>query len=129
MWETFFFVNHAENVEVRLTPDLFVFFLKKLYMTLNQAVSILYSICFRSPQFGHTIKTYCMKLQTVDPETCWIFIWQKKGLALVSPPDFVHDFSRKILIILYSMNWPNFIFWLPLLLEIFGNMCFQFVTS
>ena len=54
----------------KTTPDLFVFFLKKLYMTLNQAVSILYSICFRSPQFGHTIKTYCMKLQTVDPETC-----------------------------------------------------------
>ena len=26
MWETFFFENHAENVEVRLTPDLFLLY-------------------------------------------------------------------------------------------------------
>ena len=35
---------------------------------------------------------------------------------------------------LYSINWPNFIVWLPLLLEILGNMCIvlfenQVVTS
>ena len=27
------------------------------------------------------------------------------------------------LLTLYSFNWPNFIAWLPLLLEILGNMC------
>ena len=26
---------------------------------------------------------------------------------------------------LYSVNWQNFIIWLPLLLDILGNMCIQ----
>ena len=45
----------------------------------------------------------------------------EKGLGLVSPPYFVYDFSRKMVLILYSINWPNFIIWLPLLLDISGN--------
>ena len=32
------------------------------------------------------------------------------------------DFSRKIFLTLYFINWTNFIAWLPLLLEILGNM-------
>ena len=32
-----------------------------------------------------------------------------KGLGTVSPPHFENDFSRKIVLILYSTNWPNFI--------------------
>ena len=31
-------------------------------------------------------------------------------------------FLKKIFIILHCINWPNFIFWLPLLLEILVNM-------
>ena len=49
------------------------------------------------------------------------------GLGLVSPPHFVYDFSRKIFLMLHSINWPNFIVWLPLLLEILGNMCFKII--
>ena len=30
-------------------------------------------------------------------------------------------------LMLYSINWPNFIVWLPLLLEILGNMCIAIV--
>ena len=51
------------------------------------------------------------------------FNFPEKGLWLVSPPHFVYDFSRKMLLMLYSINWPKFIIWLPLLLEILGNMC------
>ena len=62
------------------------------------------------------------------------FDFLEKGLGTVLPPNFVYDFSRKIFLMLYSVNWPNFIVWLPLLLEILGNMCiamflFQVVTS
>ena len=32
-----------------------------------------------------------------------------------------------MLLKLYSINWWSFIFWLPLLLEIFGNMCIAIV--
>ena len=47
------------------------------------------------------------------------------GLGLVPPSHFVYDFSRKMFLMLYSINWPNFIVWLPSLLEISGNMCIK----
>ena len=50
------------------------------------------------------------------------FNFSEKSLGLVSPPHFVYDFSRKLFLMLHSINWPNFIFWLPLLLEILDNM-------
>ena len=58
---------------------------------------------------------------------CWIrdmlnFDFLDKGLGIVSPAYFVYDFSTKMFLMLYSINWPNFIVWLPLLLEILGNM-------
>ena len=39
-------------------------------------------------------------------------------MELVSPPHFVYDFLREVFLMLYSINWPNFIVWLPLLLEV-----------
>ena len=44
----------------------------------------------------------------------------ENGIGIVSLPHFVYDFSTKML---YSIKWSNFIFWLPLLLEILGNKC------
>ena len=40
-----------------------------------------------------------------------------------SSPYFVYDFLRKIFPMLYFINWPNFIVWLHVFLEILGNMC------
>ena len=40
---------------------------------------------------------------------------------------FFTKFSRKILLVLYSINWPNFMVWLPLRLEILGNTCIAVV--
>ena len=51
------------------------------------------------------------------------FDFLDKGLGIISPAHFVYDFSTKMLLMLYSINWTNFIAWLPLLLEILGNMC------
>ena len=39
-------------------------------------------------------------------------------MELVSLPHFLHNFWRKIFLLLYSINWPNFIIQLPLLCEI-----------
>ena len=47
-----FFKNLAENEEERLVPELFLFFLKKLDMTLKQVVCSLFSINFDSPQLS-----------------------------------------------------------------------------
>ena len=62
------------------------------------------------------------------------FDFLDKGLEIVSPARFVYNFSTKMFLILYSINWPTFIAWLPLLLEILGNICLllfvnQVVTS
>ena len=51
------------------------------------------------------------------------FDFLEKGLERVSPPHFEYDFSRKMFLMLYSINWPNFIVWWPLHLEILDSMC------
>ena len=60
MCEIFFFKNHVENDAGRLVLDFSSS--KKLYMKWKQVVGTLVSISFASPQFGHTVKTNCMKL-------------------------------------------------------------------
>ena len=40
---------------------------------------------------------------------------------------FQHNVPTKMFFKLYSINWPSFIVWLPLLLEILGNMCIAIV--
>ena len=37
------------------------------------------------------------------------FNFSEKGMGLVSPSHFVDDFSKKMALILYSINRPNFI--------------------
>ena len=51
----------------------------------------------------------------------------EKDLGIVSPPHFVHDISKKMFLMLYSINWPILIAWLFLLLEILINMCIAIV--
>ena len=55
------------------------------------------------------------------------FEFLQKGLGVVSPTHFVYDLSRKVFLMLYPINWPNFIVWFPLLLEILSNMCIAIV--
>ena len=55
------------------------------------------------------------------------FNFLDKGLGILSPPHFVYDSSSKIFLMLYSINRPNFIAWLPLILEILNNMCVAIV--
>ena len=52
-----------------------------------------------------------------------------RGLELVFLPHFSRNFWRKILLLLYSINWLNFTVWLPLIWEILGNMCFAIVCK
>ena len=48
------------------------------------------------------------------PHIKLFFFKKKRGLELVSLPHFLHDFQRKIFLLLYSITWPNFNVWLPL---------------
>ena len=38
-------------------------------------------------------------------------------------PCFLHGFWRKVFLMLYFINWLNFIAWFSLLFEILGHMC------
>ena len=51
------------------------------------------------------------------------FDFLDKGLEIVPPAHFIYDFSTKMFLMLCSINGPDFIAWLPLRLEILGNMC------
>ena len=55
------------------------------------------------------------------------FDFLEEDLGIVPLPNFAYDFSRNMFLMLYSTNSPNFIAWLPLLLEILGNMCIVIV--
>ena len=50
-----------------------------------------------------------------------------KGLGIVSTGHFVYDFSTKMFLMLYSINWINFIVCLFLPHEILDNMCIAIV--
>ena len=55
------------------------------------------------------------------------FDFLDKGMGIVSPAHFMYDLSTKIFLMLSSINWPNLIVWLPLLLEILCNVCIAIV--
>ena len=54
------------------------------------------------------------------------FHFLEKGLGIVSPPHFVHDFSRRMFLMLYSLNclsdWLYFLrYWTICILQLFVN--------
>ena len=51
------------------------------------------------------------------------FGFLEKDLAIVYPPHFVYDIWRKMFLMLYSINWLNFIAWLSALLEVLVSIC------
>ena len=56
-----------------------------------------------------------------------LFFLKKNKLA--SLPYFLHEFWRKVSVMVYSINWPKFIVWLFLLYEILGNICLQLFVN
>ena len=51
------------------------------------------------------------------------------GLEQASAPNSGYDFSRKVFLMLYSVNQLEFTVWLLLLLEILDNMCIVVTCS
>ena len=52
-----------------------------------------------------------------------------KCLGLASGANFMYDFSKKIFSIFHSIDWPNSIALLPLLLEILDNKVIVIIRS
>ena len=57
------------------------------------------------------------------------FDFIEKGLGIVFLPHFVYNFLRKMFLMLYSLNWPNFIARLSLLIDILVNMCIVIICQ
>ena len=89
-----FFKNHAENEAERLIPDLFLSCKKALYEVKANGLQLSFNI-FQKPSTCHRIKTKYVKLQAIDPKICSILIF-KKGLGMVSPPNFMYGFLSKM---------------------------------
>ena len=67
-------------------------------------------------------KENCKKTLGYWSRDTFNFDFSEEGLGLVSLPCFEYDFSIKIFLMLYFVNWPNLIAWLHFLLEILDNM-------
>ena len=58
-----------------------------------------------------------------------LFLPHIKKTKKRSRTSLLHNFWRKKFLTLYSINSPNFIVWLPLLLDLFDNMCIRIVLE
>ena len=90
-------------------------------MDLSFNISIVYNLAHNKNKLYETLDYWFRYMLNLD--------FLKKSLGIVSPPDFACDFSRKILFMQNSIDWPNFITSFPLLLEILFNMCIAIVCQ
>ena len=121
-FKIYFLKNHAQYVVEKLLPDPFLKCQNWAYLWIN-------NLNF------YTAYLYCMpKLRAI--EIYWnqaahhwflphlkLLKKTKKVLQLVSLHHFLHDFWRKIFLLINSINIPNFNILLFLLREILANMC------
>ena len=116
--------NHTQNAVEKLFPDHFLENQNWAYLWIN--ILKFYIFCFYCLSSWGLPKVIETKLQT----TRFYFIWsffKKRDLELVSLTHFLHDFWRRIFLLLNSITWPYFNVWLPLLREILDNMCIVIV--
>ena len=99
----------------KLVPDLILFFKKLKPNGLQPGFTMF------SPNY-HTIKTNCIILSDYWSRDKLNFDFLEKSLGIVSLTYFEYDFPTKMFLMLYSINWPNFIVWLSLLLAILGSV-------
>ena len=123
----FFLKNQTQNMVGKIVPDPFIK-KAKLSTSLDQRPEMLCSFVFIVCPSGCVPKY----TKTKAVITCFDFIKSffqktKRVLDLVFLSYFLYGFWRNIFLTTCSINWPNFITWLPLILEILGNMCIAII--
>ena len=88
----------------------------------KQVVSTLFSIYLDSPQHRNTKETSCVNFKLLIQRFDQFSFLKGSGTG-----HFVYIFFRKTFFLLYSINWPDFIVWLLLLLELLGNICIEII--
>ena len=118
--------NHTQNAMEKLFPDSFLQNQHWGYLRINSLK--FYKACLHCMPRWRPSKSTETKMQT----NCFYLIQSclkkiKRDLELFSLTHFLQDFWTEIFLLIYSINWPNFIAWLRLLCDILGNMCIVIV--
>ena len=95
----------------------------------NWAVLWINTVCFYCMASWGLSKYIENKLQTTFFHLILSFYKKRKRFGTSLFASFSAYFLKKILLLLYYINWPNFIVWLPLLCEILSNMCITIVCK
>ena len=124
--EKWFFLKIMQTM--RQEPDRFLFFKKALYQVKTSdlqldftIISIALKLAYNRNKLFKTL--HCWSRDMLNSDFDFDFDLLDKSLGIVSPAYVVYDFSATMFLMLYSINWSNFIAWLLLLLETLGNMC------
>ena len=86
-------------------------------------LTVFFVVC-QAEDYRKILKLSCRQLAFTSLKA---FLKTRIGLELVSLHPLLDEFSRKIFLLLYSINTQNFTVWLSLLYEIFYNMCIVIV--
>ena len=116
-----FFFKIAENDAMRLVPDLFLFIQKPWYEIKASDLHLSFNI-FRKPVTCTYNEKTVLNSRLFSRDMLY-FDFLEKGLGQISSLYSVYSFSRKTLLMLYSINWRNFIVRSPLILEMSSNTC------
>ena len=92
-------------------------------MSLDQQSEVSYGLFLLYAQledYQMKLKRRCLPIQS---HLLHLKFFQKPKSVLQTSltPSFLVWYLKKSIFMLYSINWPNFIIWLPLILGILGN--------
>ena len=80
-------------------------------------------VCFNCMSCWGLSKYFKTKLQTLAFTSYKVIFKNKRRSGNTLPASLSARVMKKIFILLYFINWPNVIVWLPLLREILSNKC------
>ena len=123
-WEPFFFKNHSQNVVEKLFPDPFLKNQNWTYLWINNLKldKVFFIIC----QLGAILIRNCKQLALISYKA---FLKKRKRSGTSLPASSSAWFLKKNIFLVSPINWWDFIVWLPLIREIFGNICIVIVFN
>ena len=116
MWEIFFLKNHTQNAVEKLVLGPFLKNQNWAKLWINSLK--FYTVCLFCMSKSRAIEIHWNQRADHLPLSHVTLLQKIKGSPkLVSLPYFLHVFLKNISHV-YSVNWPNFIVWLPWLLDV-----------
>ena len=115
--KTFFLKNHTQNMMEKAFPDSFLKYQNWACLWTNSLkFYTVYFIACKVEGSRNMLKLSCRLLAFTSRKA---FLKSKEKSEASLPPSFSSWFFISLV---YSINWPHFIVWLPWLREILGNM-------